>query len=78
MGRKKLDKIQDQTYAFRIESAQKNRLEIQIERIRKALNKSNPDDRYKVTKNEIIIAALKRGLQEFDNEDLPHRRRKNV
>lgn len=78
MPRRRLEKKQDQTYAFRIESQQKEQLDTKVERLRNAFNKENPDDRYKVTKNEVVIAALKKGLHLLKETDLPTRRKKDV
>lgn len=76
MPRQKLQKIQDRTYAFRIESNQKSLLDAKVERLRNSFNNRNPENRYKVTKNDVVIAALLKGLKSLEVGDLPSRRKR--
>lgn len=74
MGRPKLDKKLNDTFAFRIGSSKKKEFERQIEKIRDELNHMAAPGLYKITSGEVIIAALRKGLRSLTSKDLSKRR----
>lgn len=76
MPRPKLDKIADSTFSFRIEEKEADKLNKRIAALRKKLNNEISDDEYQITKNEIIVSALKLGLKSLGLQDLPKRLKK--
>ncbi|MCJ8275654.1 MAG: hypothetical protein HRT44_08305 [Bdellovibrionales bacterium] len=73
MGRPKQKKVAESTMAFRIAQTDRNRLEKAIDKKRGELNSEVSPDEYKVTKNEVIVAALMLGLERLGISDLPKR-----
>lgn len=76
MPRKKLEKIADMTFSFRLSKIEKERLEKRIETIRNQMNKDSPKDEYKITKNDVILSSLKKGLLNLSFDDLPKRNKR--
>lgn len=76
MGRKPLDKIADDTFSFRLNELEKTKLVELINQARDRLNKLAPEDEYMVTKNDVILSALKRGLKGLQLDDLPKRNKR--
>tara|TARA_Y100000817_G_C16820442_1_gene528631 strand:+ start:124 stop:390 length:267 start_codon:yes stop_codon:yes gene_type:complete len=77
MARKPLDDIADATFAFRLSQSEKEELAQTVNELRERFNQKIPDEEYRVTKNEVILAALKVGLTKLKLKDLPERRLKN-
>ena len=76
MPRRKLDKIADATFSFRLNSSDKEKLVTKLNSLRSKLNKTDDGKKYLVTKNEIIYAALIKGLKTLAEEDIPKRNNK--
>lgn len=49
-------------FAFRVSSEEKDALNVEIERVAEILNKQLSEDEKVWRKNDVIVAALKRGL----------------
>ena len=76
MPRKKLDKVADKTFSFRLTNQEKERLEKRIDVLRTQLGKESPKDEYQITKNDVILSALKKGLASISIDDLPKRNKR--
>ena len=49
-------------YCFRVSNAERDELKDLLETAKKRLNRNKPDDEYTITKNQILLEAVRLGL----------------